>query len=250
MLDKELYEYFKAEYNKAFAGWDFSYIKDRMETESVSWNYEKRVFNATRSVHSMLDMGTGGGEFLRTLQPFPNTTYATEAYKPNVSVAKKNLEPLGVKVVEICDDEELPLKSNVFYLIINRHEAYSAREVYRLLKNGGYFITQQVGGLNKSELNVRMDADINQEFKHWNMKYAVAELEQQGFKIIENKEEFPTAKFYDIGAIIYYLKIIPWQIPDFSIERYFEKLKEIKIHIDQKGSLVIKAHRFFIVAEK
>ncbi len=27
-------------------------------------------------------------------------------------------------------------------------------------------------------------------------------------------------RFFDIVAIVYYLKAIPWQIPDFSVEQY------------------------------
>ncbi len=32
---------------------------------------------------------------------------------------------------------------------------------------------------------------------------------------------------YDVGAIVYYLKAVPWEIPDFSVEKYFDKLQEI-----------------------
>jgi hypothetical protein len=33
--------------------------------------------------------------------------------------------------------------------------------------------------------------------------------------VLEQKEEFPVSRFFDIGAIVYYLMAIPWQIPDF-----------------------------------
>ena len=38
------------------------------------------------------------------LQPFPSTIFATEGYAPNVPIARKKLEPLGVAVVEVTDD--------------------------------------------------------------------------------------------------------------------------------------------------
>ena len=78
---------------------------------------------------SMLDMGTGGGEFLSMLQPFPSTIYATEGYAPNVPIARKKLEPLGVTVVEVNDDTALPFQDGQFNLILNQHESYAASEV-------------------------------------------------------------------------------------------------------------------------
>ncbi|MNJ78400.1 hypothetical protein D3C77_761450 [compost metagenome] len=36
--------------------------------------------------------------------------------------------------------------------MINRHEAYSVQELNRILKPGGLFITQQVGGQNNRGL--------------------------------------------------------------------------------------------------
>ena len=57
-----------------------------------------------RDAATMLDMGTGGGEFLFSLHPLPKTVYATEGYKPNVPIARQRLEPLGVKVVYFEED--------------------------------------------------------------------------------------------------------------------------------------------------
>jgi hypothetical protein len=47
---------------------------------------------------SMLDVGTGGGEFLSKLQPLSEMIYATKGYLPNVPKARKRLEPLGVEI--------------------------------------------------------------------------------------------------------------------------------------------------------
>jgi len=107
-----------------------------------------------RNVDSLLDMGAGGGEFLASLMPLPIHTCATEGYEPNVSVARTLLQPLGVKVFRYEDDDNLPFDDEEFELIINRHESYSPKEVFRLLKPGGYFITQQVGVKNDSKLSL------------------------------------------------------------------------------------------------
>jgi 2-polyprenyl-3-methyl-5-hydroxy-6-metoxy-1,4-benzoquinol methylase len=84
-----------------FTGWDFSYLRGRMEEERPTWDYAERVRARFSSVTSLLDMGTGGGEVLASLAPLPARATATEGYPPNVEVARARLAPLGVTVTAI-----------------------------------------------------------------------------------------------------------------------------------------------------
>ncbi|HDR3888710.1 TPA: class I SAM-dependent methyltransferase [Bacillus cereus] len=233
-----------------FSGWDFSFISEtgRMKSEPLSWSYGSTAFQLMLRAKSMLDMGTGGGEFLSMLQPFPPTIYATEGYAPNVPIARKKLEPLGVTVVEVTDDTVLPFQDGQFDLIVNQHESYSASAVKRILSTNGTFLTQQVGGLDCAELNEQFGTPLNSEFSSWSLKTACNELKENGFTILEAKEEFPLQRFYDVGAVVYYLQAIPWQIPDFTVESYNEELYRIHEIILQKGYFDVKQHRFIIKA--
>ncbi|MGF9768353.1 class I SAM-dependent methyltransferase [Bacillus albus] len=236
--------------NTNFSGWDFSFISEtgRMNSEPLSWSYGSTAFQLIQHAKSMLDMGTGGGQLLSMLQPFPPTIYATEGYDPNVPIARKKLEPLGVIVVEVKDDDALPLQDAQFDLIVNQHESYAASEVNRILSPNGIFLTQQAGGLDCAELNKQFGTPLNSEFASWSLETACNELKENGFTILEEKEEFPFQRFYDIGAIVYYLKAIPWQIPDFTVERYHEELYRIHEIMLQKGYFDVKQHRFIIKA--
>lgn len=250
--NEELFNFLMSEANKPFSGWDFSYITGtgRVASSPLIWNYTSKILMKIRKIKLLLDMGTGGGEFLSLLQPLPRYTYATEGYKPNVLVARNKLEPIGVKVVEVGNDGELPFDNNYFDLIINKHESYSCKEIYRILKPKSQFVTQQVGGLDNVDLNKMLDSNEDFGMKYWDLKYAVKELEDSGMNLIEQKEDFPVTRFYDVGAIVYYLKAIPWQIPDFNIEKYFDSLIRIHNKILSDGFVDVKSHRFFIVAEK
>ncbi len=55
---------------------------------------------------------------------------------------------------------------------------------------------------------------------------------------------------YDVGAIVYYLKAVPWEILDFSVEKYFDKLQEIHKLIHSSKYVDVLFHQFFIVAQK
>jgi len=260
---KETFEaYLKQAEEASFSGWDFSYVYSagRIAETPLKWNYYTGVMPYLRRAEAMLDMGTGGGEMLFRFQPLPPTTYATEQYRPNVAVAKKKLEPLGVKVFEIEEEKEppfnskLPFENEFFDLIINRHEAYYPPELVRLLKPGGTFITQQVGSLNLKTL-VQFFLGKTIPLSNWNLKSAVDELESAGFRIVRQLEDVQHYRFYDIGAIVYLLKAIPWTLGDFTgeeftVERYRDRLWELHLKICEDGYYDTPRHRFLVIAGK
>ena len=237
--------------NQEFSGWDFSFISQtgRVQSDSLPWSYGSRLLCYMQSSNRMLDMGTGGGEFLSHMKPLPHDVYATEAYKPNIPVAKERLQPIGVQVVEIDDDTKLPFSNAYFDLIANQHESYSVNEVRRLLHDKGVFITQQVGGLDCKEINAIFDVPLNDEYICWNLKRAADEIREKDFHIAYSQEAYPIQRFYDVGALIYYLKAIPWQVPGLKVWNELDTLYTIHKIIQSAGYFEVTQHRFIIIAE-
>ncbi len=235
-----------------FVGWDFSYITQtqRESTEPLKWSYASRVIPIMRQTKSMLDMGTGGGEFLSRLQPFPEETSATETHEQNAQIARNKLQPFGIEVYQVEPDKQLPFQDGKFNLVINRHEFFNAVEVMRILKNNGLFITQQVGGINDMELNKYLGMNIPRKQKDWTLNNAVKQIKDAGFEVIEHLEDFPICRFYDVGAVVYHLKAVPWQFPDFSIKKHRDNLADIHNDIQSKGYIEVTNHRFLITARK
>ena len=235
--------------NEPFSGWDFSYIRSRWRHEAPPWDYAVRVREAIASASTLLDMGTGGGERLASLAPLPAETYATEAYQPNVPIARARLGPLGVRVVPIEADESLLFDDGFFDLIINHHERFISKEVARILRPGGRFITQQVGERNNVELNRWLEG-LSVPEPPSSLGRAFDYLAQAGLEVDEHREVFPKATFYDIGAVVYYLRAVPWQVEGFTVEGYYEQLIAMHNHIQAHGELETKDHRYYVEAHK
>jgi SAM-dependent methyltransferase len=251
IADKENFERLMQEaWKQEFNGWDFSFLAGRMLESPPSWDYRGIVMGRIRGAQSLLDLDTGGGEFLSSLQPLPPETCATEGHPPNVPAAKARLEPLGVKVVDTHAMTRLPFPDEAFDLVINRHGGFLASEFRRILKPGRRFITQQVGGKNCVRLNEALQAQPDFLSSVWTLDLAVRQLEEGGFRVLERKEEFPPVEFKDIGAVVFYLKAVSWQVSDFSIEKYYDQLGEIHNAIASTGKFQVEQHRFFIEAEK
>jgi SAM-dependent methyltransferase len=247
----DLFERLIHEADVLCTGWhDFAYISktSRMASAPLPWSYASIVKMHMTDVDTMLDMGTGDGGFLSKLVPLPEKTYATEAYKPMIPVAKKTLQKIGVTIVEIQDDNALPFADYYFDLVINRHESYGAAELARILKRGSCFITQQVGGNNDAELNRLLGVDVDHQYEHWALEYAVEELEKAGFVIEQGEETRYPTYVYDVGAVVCYLKAISWQVQDFTIDKYKDRLYAVHRQICENGRMEITSERFLVKA--
>jgi len=131
-----------------------------MIEDKLSWDYKNIVENNIIGKESLLDMGTGGGEFLCSLSNLPQNVCATEGYEPNIPIAEKRLKEKNILLKSIKSDNEIPFENDYFDIVINRHESYEILELKRILKKGGLFITQQVGGLNGIDFNMAFGTKI------------------------------------------------------------------------------------------
>jgi len=234
---------------REMSGWDWSYVAGRYTEDEPPWNYREVVRAHLRPNLTLLDMGTGGGELLASLGPLPNDTWATEGYLPNVAVARARLTPLRVTVVPV-EGDVLPFTDESFDLVINRHESFDAREVHRVLRPNGTFITQQVGARDLIELNEALQEKVSLAFPEWEVSSVSAQIKSAGMDVSSEENAYPEAVFADIGAIVFFLKVTPWQIPDFSCDRYRERLRVLHQRILAQGGFRVHTHRFFIIARK
>jgi hypothetical protein len=119
----------------------------------------------------------------------------------------------------------------------------------RVLKPGQRFITQQVGSLVSVYLHALLGLE-KKDVASWNLALAVSALQAAGWHILDQAEDYPIIRYLDVRTIVFYLKHVPWEIPDFSIERYYPRLLEIDREIQAVGYVDVPFHQFFIVAEK
>ncbi len=155
-----------------------------------------------------------------------------------------------MRVIAFENDQEIPLPDDSIELIINRHESYHVPELNRILKNGGVFLTQQVGALDCIQLNEFLGAQVGTDANKWALKNEIQQLEQSDLQILRAEEELLDSTFDDIGVVVFFLKIIEWQIPDFSVQKYHDQLLEMHKYILANGPFKAKAHRFLIEAQK
>lgn len=232
-------------------GWDFSHIRDRYREEGdLPWDYRTIVGEHLREEAVLLDYDTGGGEFLLSLRHPYERTAATEGYPPNVALCRERLLPLGIDFRACQDPGAIPFPDESFDIILNRHGSFEAGELFRLLKKGGLFITQQVGGDNDRDLVERVLPGTPKPFPNLYLEEQLRVFRGAGFRILRGEEAYRPIQFFDVGAFVWFARVLPWEFPDFSVERCFAGLWGMQEEIQQRGRVEGTVHRYLIVAEK
>jgi SAM-dependent methyltransferase len=239
-----------------FSGWDFSWLSRHASTRPPAWDYRRRVADLARSAHVMLDMGTGGGEVLSKLSARAPRTVATEAWPPNVPVAARRLRPLGIPVVQDDgaqdnmsqadgdDRGRLPFRDGTFGLIANRHEAFRAAEVSRVLAPGGTFITQQVDYRSYHGLYRALGMPLPDQPDSW-LPLGERQLAAAGLTVLETARGEEVHQFADIAGIVYYLRAVGWALPEYHLDTHLERLRAL--HADAPAWPVVSRQRQFLL---
>lgn len=245
-----------------FVGWDFSWLAKRMVTHPLPWDYDGLVVKRARQSPDLLDLDTGGGEWLAALPYRPDRTVATESYPPNVPIAARRLHPLGVSVLRIEEAPDnnvqrvpesrgqLPFRTSSLHLVINRHSSFVATELSRVLAPAGHLITQQVGD-QRGDFYRLLKLSLPQPSpRQWGLSLAKAQVEAAGLRVIGSGEGDGVVSFTDVGAFAWYLKAVPWVVQGFSIHAFRRRLKDLHSRIQRSGPLRVRQSRFWLEATK
>lgn len=233
-MTKEIdYEKFYERVGKRI-GWDFSEVQ--VEREGRKWNFFEEVVKRAKDKEAMLDIGTGGGKKILGIADSFNKIVGIDSSKSMIKTAKDNLENSGVENVEfrLMDSEKLEFADESFDMVSCRHAPYEADEVYRVLKEGGVFMTQQVSLGDKRNIK-----EVFGRGQGWGKEEGsfqermIKELDEAGFKDIK-VDGFESVEFYKrVDDVMFLLEHTPI-IEDFGkregdrekLEKFIEENKE------------------------
>ena len=142
----------------------------------------------------------------------------------------------------------MPFADGEFDLVLNRHAAFNSSEVARVLSTGGTFLTQQVHGMWAWDLQAAFD--VKPMKPDVTVAKYVPKLELSGLTIVTAEEWEGRLVFADVGAIVYYLKAIPWEVPGFAVKTHLRHLLALQRKLEAGAELGFYAAKFLIEASK
>jgi SAM-dependent methyltransferase len=232
------------------SGWDFSWLAGRATEQRPSWGYHRLMAERLAVVTAALDLQTGGGEVLAAAATFPPTMAATESWPPNLALATQRLHPRGVVVVAGPDEPPLPFADGAFDLVTCRHPAETWwAEIARVLRPGGTYLAQHVGPGSAREVYEfflgPQPGPSGREPEHER-----AQAQAAGLQVVEQRLERLRMEFFDIGAVVYFLRKVIWIVPGFTVEMYRDRLRDLHRRIEADGVFVAHSTRMLVEVRK
>ncbi len=231
-------------------GYDFSWFEGRATEERPPWGYARLMAERMAHAEAALDLETGGGEVLATVARPPALLVATEGWWPNVEMARTRLRPRGVHVVAATDSPPLPFADASFDLVVSRLPVVVLwGEIARILRPGGTYLSQQVGpGTNRELTEFLMGPRPVNESR--SAASARAGAEGVGLEVVDLRECALRVEFFDLGAVVHFLRKVPWTVPGFTPEAYDAELRRLHRQIERDGSFLSTARRRLIEARR
>jgi SAM-dependent methyltransferase len=233
-------------------GWDFSWLDGHATEERPPWGYQKQMGEKIGQAAVTLDIQTGGGEVLAGVpQRASKAMVATESWPPNISRAQENLRGKGVVVVADQDEPPLPFAGGTFDLVTSRHPvAAHWDEVARVLAPGGTYFSQEVGPDSGHEIYDFFlgPQPLGQSARE--PELARAHAQDAGLEVVDLRTAELRMEFFDVAAMVYFLRKVIWFVPDFTVEKYLDRLKALHEQIQNDGAFVAYSRRFLIQARK
>lgn len=209
----------------------------------------------------MLDVGTGGGEKFLELAPYFGRGAGIDRKPEMIRVAVANRpQSLSDKVLfEVMQAQELKFPEAVFDVVLNRHAPIFYEQVVRVLKPGGYLITQQVGGRNTQ--NVFDVFGWGSNGRYWRRFFAergmefhdVSELEElfrrAGCEVVARGEYNVRYYFKDVESLVFWLKWSP--LPeDLDPDRHAEQVTQLIEQYRTPRGIETNEHRELLIVRK
>jgi SAM-dependent methyltransferase len=233
------------------AGWDFGWLDGRAVEERPSWRYFDRVAERAAGCSTLLEVEAGTGRMIGSLPVLPRVAVATEGFPPSVAVAAPRLRARCVQLVVTSQERPgLPFASGAFELVVSRHPVQPWwQEIGRVLRPGGRYFAQHVGPDSLRSLSEFLMGPLPEESQRdpaVERRAAAA----AGLSVRVLEVERPRTAFFDIGAVVYLLRLVPWIVPGFDVGTYRERLRALHDVIERDGGFETTASRMLVDAVK
>ena len=156
----------------------------------------------------------------------------------------------GSAWVAVADTPTLPFAASSFDLVVSRHPVVVLwDEIGRVLRPGGAYLSQQIGAGSNRELTDFMmgEQPVNERRSAASTR---AGAEAAGLEVLQLAECALRVEFFDVAAVVHFLRKVPWTVPGFTPEAYAEPLARMYACIERDGLFVSTARRMLVGARR
>lgn len=231
-------------------GWDFSRLNK--QESGVRWDFYQEVLKKCDKNTVLLDIGTGGGKRVLCIKDKVRLLVGIDYSEDMINTARKNLLKSKAKnayfytmnAKKICFPDEF------FDVISCRHSVIFPKEYHRLLKPGGWFLTQQIGEEDKANIKKYFGRGQNMNKKGTQMNRYAWAMKKVGFKNIKRRTYNSTEWYGGAEDLIFLLQYTP-TIPNFgSKPEDMDSLARFIADNKEKRGIKTNSDRYLLIGQK
>jgi SAM-dependent methyltransferase len=237
--------------NGQIVGWDFSRINTGRCP--VPWDYLQVVRSYLKPDDFVLDIGTGGGEIYLSLAPYFGIGIAIDDCPSMLATAKNNQSTSAMDHIEFVqmDACNLGFKQDLFDVVLLRHLSVYVSEILRVLRPGGYFITQMVGknsSKNFLEAFGWTPASFGPDW--WQPVAELADqFKAQGCHILAQGEYDVPTWFKDMASFMFWMMAVPWP-EEIQLDKHWQNINRILETSTTQWGIETNEHRGLLIVQK
>jgi SAM-dependent methyltransferase len=231
-------------------GWDFSRV--RSDRDPAPWEYEEVVRRYLKPTDHVLDVGTGGGEVLVSLADAFGTGIGVDPDPAMLAAAQENTPPALAGRISFMEGgaDTLPVPNASCDVVLNRHAVVGVAEVARVVRPGGYFLTQQVGGQNTFNIATLFGIGPGMGGEQRALEQEVPALaeafQQRGFALVAYATYNVPYYFRDVASLLFWMRAVEIP-PDFDVERHWRDVNYLIAEYTTPRGIETNEHRELLI---
>ena len=107
-------------------------------------------------------------------------------------------------------------------------------EIARVLAPGGVYFAQHVGGATNVEISEHFLGPLEPSDRR-DHEVEADQARAAGLEIVQCRNERLQLEFFDVGAMVFFLRKVVWTVPDFTVDRYRARLQAVHDQIERDG---------------
>ncbi len=235
----------------ALDGWDFSRL--RTKRAPALWTYVDVVRQYLKPTDRVLDIGTGGGEIFLSLAPDFGEGIGVDHNPRMIETAQRNRAAHTVENVSlmVMDADGLRFDAAAFDVVLTRHLRVYPSEIVRVLRPGGYFITQTVGERISLNLLTAFGWTPTSFGPDWwqPVDELADQFRQQGCHILAQAEYDVPYWFLDVESLIFYILSVPWP-EEIVLENHWQAINQILERCHSARGVESNEHQGLLIVQK
>ena len=237
--------------NGELEGWDFSRVST--DREPIPWDYPSVVRSYLKPTDRVLDIGTGGGEIFLSLARSIGKGIGIDSNPAMIETAKDNQSRLAVRNIEFIemDGSNLNLDANGFDVVLLRHLRVYVGEILRVLRPGGYFITQMVGKRSSKNFLEAFGWTPDSFGSDWwqSVGKLAEQFQGKGCRIVAQGEYDVRYWFKDIASLMFWMMSVPWP-EEIELEKHWQNINQILETSTTSLGFETNEHRGLLIVQK